>query len=97
MARRLAGSGFNQCVAGPTDDVLAMRIAAKVAPPLTGLPAKVLPIIDEGLITGREIIREVQRRHGRVLAQSTLTRHVIPKLRPYGVCNDGDGYYRIST
>ncbi len=96
LARKLAGAGFQQSVPGPPVDVLAMRIARKAAPPLTALAAIVLHIIEEfGPIRGIQIIAKVRRLHKRVLAQGTLTGHIIPQLTPRGVRNDGDGYYRV--
>jgi hypothetical protein len=43
--------------------------------------------------TGKEILQELQN-NGLIIDQSTLTKNIIPALRPYGVKNKrGAGYY----
>lgn len=65
--------------------------------PLTDLQKEVLKLIPQGTsegITGKEIVSKLADMS---LAQSTLTRHVIPVLKKYyGVCNDrAVGYFRL--
>ncbi len=98
LARRMSGSGFSEGKDALLDDLPVIRIAGKVAPSLTPVPAKVLRIINDlarPRIIGRDICTEFRRRHGVPLDQGTLTRHIIPKLRRCGVRNDQDhtGYY----
>lgn len=98
LSRRLGGSGFSEGKDALLDDLPVIRIAGKVDPPLTPVPAKVLRIINDlacPKVLGRDICAEFRRRHGRDLKQATLTRHIIPKLERCGVRNDEDhlGYY----
>ncbi len=98
LSRRMSGSGFNDCKADLLDDLPVIRIAGKVAPSLPAVQEAVLRIITDlarPKVIGRAICAEFRRRHGRFLAQGTLTRHIIPKLERCGVRNDEDhlGYY----
>jgi hypothetical protein len=74
----------------------AGRDQATVAPPLTAHEQAVLEVIKkhpDGIQGGK--ILSILAKRGRVLDQSTLTRHIIPKLRDwYRVRNRrGVGYY----
>lgn len=47
-------------------------------------------------LTGTEIIKLLEKRHGKVIEQSTLTKHIVPPLRQFGLTNDG-GYFLAPT
>jgi hypothetical protein len=74
--------------------------SAPQPPPLTDIEQRVLNIIKEHPkgIQGKGIIHNV-RKQGFPIAQSTLTRHIIPKLKQwYSVENRrGVGYFLPST
>jgi hypothetical protein len=79
---------------------VADRSAPRQVEPLTEREQEVLELIpntEEGGITGKEIC-EVLGRRGIIIEQSTLTRHIIPKLKHWhGVRNRRTvGYYRAT-
>jgi hypothetical protein len=72
---------------------------ALTSPPLTELEEAVLQLVPRGHgdgISGKEIIAAINKSRPSV-GQSTLTTHIMPKLKKwYGVANrNGVGYYRL--
>jgi hypothetical protein len=70
----------------------------KAPPPLSLMQRIVFEIIQANPgISGKGVIAEARKCHGRRLSQSTLTKHIIPVLRARcGVANEGKGYF-VST
>jgi hypothetical protein len=71
------------------------RITDRELPSLTPKEQAVFDIIREqpigrGII-GKDIIKMAKKRGVTISSENVLTRHIIPKLRPYGVVNAGGG------
>lgn len=70
--------------------------------PLSGKPAAVFKILldlpEWKALLGRELLDALaQLRPAIYMDQSTLTRHMMPKLRPHGVASGPNGYYILPS
>lgn len=99
-AMRRRADVVNQLLAGVSRFRATEPPPPLAPPPLTETERRVLDVIkaqpDGSGISGREIIRELNRQNFPI-EQSTLTRHIIPRLRNFhGVRNRKSvGYYHV--